>query len=208
MRLLQEGEYLPLGRDVPRLSDARIVAATNADLWHLQRTERFRKDLNYRLRTHHVNVPPLRERREDLPLLLERFVGDAARALKRPPPAVTPALLELLRAYAFPGNVRELQSLVFDAVSRQRGDRLGVETFRQYAAHAYRDASDDRAGRRSDGREELIAFDAQRLPTIREMTRLLVDEAMRRADGNQTAAARMLGISQPALSKRLKNLKA
>ena len=79
---MQEGEYFPLGLDEAKKSDARIVASTNVDLWQLQEEGRFRKDLNYRLRTHRIYIPPLRERKDDIPLLLDHFIDKSARTLE------------------------------------------------------------------------------------------------------------------------------
>ena len=82
LRLLQEGEYLPLGLDEFKKSNARIIAATNEDLWELQRSGKFRKDLNFRLRTHHIAVPPLRDRKDDIPFLLNHFISETSNLLK------------------------------------------------------------------------------------------------------------------------------
>jgi DNA-binding NtrC family response regulator len=115
--LLQEGEYFSLGTDQPRQSRARVVVATHQDLAVRQSAGSFRKDLFFRLRTHHLHVPPLRERKDDIPLLLDRFLDEAARDLGKKKPTPPRELSVLLAAYSFPGNVRELRSLVYDAVS-------------------------------------------------------------------------------------------
>ncbi len=125
LRLLQEGEYYPLGSDRVQLSRARVVAATNADLEARQKQGSFRKDLFYRLMTHWVLLPPLRERPEDLPLLVEHFAREAAASFGKPAPEAPPNLILLLRGYSFPGNVRELQSLVY----RRRGPAGGGHPF-------------------------------------------------------------------------------
>jgi transcriptional regulator with GAF, ATPase, and Fis domain len=83
LRLLQEGEYLPLGQDEPKHTDTYIITATNEDLWKLQREGKFRKDLNFRLRTHHIHIPPLRERPDDILLLVDRFLEEASVAMKK-----------------------------------------------------------------------------------------------------------------------------
>jgi len=205
LRLLQEGEYFPLGRDRPRKSDARIVAATNRNLSRLLETGEFRKDLNYRLRTHRIYIPPLRERLDDIPLLVEHFLADAAQSLGKKKPTPSPELFTLLKNYSFPGNIRELQSMIIDAVSRHKTGVLALQAFR---AHIDRSQPNKTVtgGQPTDGKRGTpkIAFAAQELPTIKEATDLLVREALQRADGNQSIAAGMLGISQQALSKRLK----
>jgi DNA-binding NtrC family response regulator len=207
LRLLQNGEYMPLGEDRPRHSQAHIIAATNRDLWLLQRKGHFRKDLNFRLRTHHVHLPPLRERADDIPLLVDHFLVEAARELKKRKPTPPKELYTLLQTYAFPGNVRELRSMIFDAVSRHRAKVLSLEVFKEHM-----DRENGGAGgpvQPVADLDEAAPFRGfQELPTIKEMTRMLIAEAMRRANGNQSIAARMLGISQPALSKRLKTQNA
>lgn len=208
LRLVQEGEYFPLGLDEAKTSDARIVASTNMDLWRLQETGRFRKDLNYRLRTHRIYIPPLRERKGDIPFLLDHFIELAARSLKVDKPHVPAELTTLLKTYSFPGNVRELQSMVFDAVSRHKGGTLSMAVFRAHLhSHRQRETADGTTAAPLPAPEQnRIAF-GETLPSIKEAVRLLVMEAIKRADGNQTIAAGMLGISQQALSKRLKTMR-
>jgi DNA-binding NtrC family response regulator len=199
LRLLQEGEYMPLGMDRPRRSDARIVASTNVSLRALERAGRFRKDLAYRLRTHQIYLPPLRERLDDLPLLVDHFLDKAARVLNRPRPAAPAELMALLRSHLFAGNVRELESMIFDALSRHRSGPLELTVFRD---HIRREQAGGAIPFEPAGGAEAIVFPA-RLPTIKEAARMLVAEALKRTEGNQTAAAALLGISQQALSKRL-----
>jgi DNA-binding NtrC family response regulator len=202
LRLLQEKEYLPLGQDEPRKTDARIVTDTNEDLWALQRAGKFRKDLNFRLRTHHIHVPPLRERMEDIPLLVDHFLGEAACALNKKKPTPPKELFKLLETYSFPGNIRELKTMVFDAVSTHKTGVLSLQVFKLHIAREQKngivptDVKSEETG--------LLRF-SRKLPSIKQATQLLVAEAMKRADGNQTIAARVLGISQQALSKRLKS---
>ena len=130
LRLLQDGAYHPLGADRPRQSRARIVVATNCDVLQAVNAGTFRKDLYYRLRTHHVQLPPLRERTGDLPLLVAHFVEKAALAVGKPTPTVPLALHQLLKSYCFPGNLRELEAMIVDAVARQRGRILSLESFK------------------------------------------------------------------------------
>ncbi len=200
LRLLQEGEYLPLGSDRVKKTRTRIVLATNQDLRRLQEQGRFRKDLYYRLNTHLVNIPPLRERKEDLELLVPHLLAKAAQELGKPIPTTPPELLTLLSTYHFPGNIRELEAMVYDAVSRHQGKVLSMESFRRIISD-------------SDEHSLPEAFSAglvfpDRLPTIEETVQLLIDEAMKRADGNQSIAAGLLGISRPALNKRLNKEKS
>lgn len=197
LRLLQEGEYYPLGSDVARKSDARIVAATNRDLQALSDSGVFRKDLYFRLQTHRVVVPPLRERREDIAPLLELFLEDAAAMLQKRRPSAPRELAALLKTYHFPGNVRELRSMVVDAVTHHPGGVLSMARFREHMQHlapVLEPAPRPGAG---------VTF-GEVLPTLKENTEFLIEEALRRSDGNQAIAAEMLGISRQALNKRLK----
>jgi DNA-binding NtrC family response regulator len=189
---LQDDE--PRGSEHAPRCDARLIAATGRDPRELLDRDGFRGDLFYRLRTHHVHLPPLRERRGDLTLLLEHFAGEAAAALRRARPSVPAELVRLLDGHPFPGNVRELRALVFDAVSRGADGRLPFEPFRQALAEH---GLDGRA------RGDRVAFPSV-LPSLREVQDLLVAEALRRSDGNQALAASWLGITRQGLNKRLR----
>ncbi len=203
LRLLQEKEYMPLGQDTNRTSTARIIASTHVDLWELQQKELFRQDLHYRLRTHRIILPPLRERREDLGILVEHFVECASEVLKKKRPRIPEELMILLEAYHFPGNIRELQAMVFDAIAQNSNGILPLVVFRNHISRAQQNGTKQHVVGQDDGIP--ITF-AEPLPTIKQATRMLVEEAMRRAGNNQSIAASLLGISQQALSKRLKNL--
>ncbi len=196
LRLIQEGEYFPLGSDRPKRLKARLVVSTHHDLAARQAEGTFRRDLYYRLCTHHVRLPPLRDRLDDLPLLLEHFLVEAAASLGKRKPTAPPQLVQLLATHAFPGNVRELRALVFTAVSLHAGGVLSTESFPRALGRGA--AAPSPMGGRTpfEGVEPL--------PTFTEALEMLVDEALRRSQGNQTVAARLLGVSQPALSKRLK----
>ncbi len=202
LRLLQEGEYLPIGQDESKHSNARILTATNVNLWLLEGKGRFRKDLNFRLRTHHINIPPLKDRLDDLPLLVDHFLEKAAKKLNKKKPTPPKELIPLLSTYSFPGNIRELEAMVFDAVSRHTERIISLKTFKSHMDRM------QKAEKKNRGEEEngqpFVTF-PEELPTIKETTQILVDEAMKRAAGNQTIASKMLGISRQALGKRLKN---
>ena len=198
LRLLQEEEYFQLGSDRPKRSRARVIVATHQDLTHKEKAGTFRRDLYYRLRTHRVRVPPLRERKRDVPLLLEHFLEEAAQALGKKKPTAPKQLAQLLTAHDFPGNVRELKAMVFDAVSLHRDRVLSMDSFLD--AIGYREARPTTPD--DDGAGSLFAG-LDRLPNFEEALDLLVKEAMARSGGNQTQAARLLGLTQSALSKRL-----
>lgn len=202
LRLLQEGDYYPLGSDVPKHHNTRFVFATNRDLEALQQSGDFRSDLFYRLNSYRVALPPLRERREDIPLLMDRFITAAAESLKKEKPSVPRQLVPLLQSYHFPGNIRELRALVFEAVSLHRKGVLSLKSF-----HSVIGEQPTAGGFVNSAEIDPVSSVVypEQLPTLKESADLLVDEAMRRANHNQTQAARLLGISRPALSKRLKN---
>jgi DNA-binding NtrC family response regulator len=201
LRLLQEKEYLPLGRDTARQTDTRIIASTHADLWALQQQNRFRKDLHYRLRTHRILVPPLRERKEDIVLLADHFLAKASLALGKPKPSLTQKVIDLLNEYAFPGNVRELQAMIFDALAQHQSGPLSHDIIYDNIS---RGIKAEAASTPDQPISHAPMTFSDPLPTIKEATRLLIETALERADNNQSKAAAMLGISQQALSKRLK----
>lgn len=197
LRLLQEGEYYSLGSDVPKRSRARIIAATQQDLNTHLSDGSFRKDLYYRLCTHSIKLPPLRSRKEDIPLLMDYFIAQTSTELNKPIPSYPPELPVLLSNYSFPGNVRELQSMVYDAISRHRSRLLSMDVFREII--------DADLQKPVSLPAKAVQFHPDlSLPSLNEMDDYLIEEAMSRAGHNQSLAARMLGISQPALSKRLK----
>lgn len=203
LRLLQEKEYYPAGSDIPRMSDARIVMATNRDLQNLIAAKKFRNDLYYRLFAHQITIPPLRERRDDIPLLLDHFLAASAAATNRKKPTPPPELALLLSLYNFPGNVRELEAMVFDAVARHGSGILSMESFRgvigaeQPAVHLGETAP------QLSGEKALNGIFGH-FPTIEEVERYMIAEAMRMAQGNQGIAAKLLGMGRQTLNKRLK----
>lgn len=197
LRLLQEREYFPLGSDRPRKLHARILCATHQNLEDKVADKSFRKDLFFRLQIHQVAIPSLKERMEDLPLLLEHFLYQAAKELGKKKPTAPRELVSLLRTYSFPGNIRELRAMVFDAVSLHKRGVLSMSSFRQRIKQ-----KDCHVTKKNKLNNPFLSFDE--LPTLREADALLVDAALERAGGNQTIAAGLLGIAQPSLSKRLK----
>src|SRR5262245_51071447 len=124
LRVLQEGQFEKLGEDRTRTVDVRIIAATNRDLEAEVRSGRFRQDLYYRLSVFPIDLPPLRERVEDIPILAQQFLLQSARKLGTAPPQLTSAQQKELQAYDWPGNVRELQSVIERAVIRSRSGEL------------------------------------------------------------------------------------
>lgn len=205
LRLLQSGEYFPLGSDRPKKLKARVVVATHQSLDDKYQSGSFRKDLYYRLYTHHVEIPPLRQRKDDIPLLLNYFLEQGALALGKKIPSYPKELITLLVNYDFPGNIRQLQSMVFDALSTHKDNMLSLDSFRKKIGQVAKTSSYS-GSIDTDPTKRRIFVASEPLPHIREITELLVAEAMQRADGNQSIACGLLGISQPALSKRLKKM--
>ena len=184
LQLLDTSAYYPLGSDLPRRCDARIVVATNRDLAKSIEEGDFRRDLFFRLSTHAVRVPPLRERKEDLPLLVGLFVAEAAAKLQREPPRVPAELFSLLEAYHFPG---QRPGAAVDGLRCRRENHLGNAFARsvpgRHPARYAPWAEKSRAG-------ALHLVFSERLPTIREAMGLLIEEALNRAGGKPERGGR------------------
>lgn len=202
LRLLQEKQYYPLGSDMPKLSDARVVVATLQNLEDLSKTVVFRKDLFYRLQSHHIHLPPLRDRKEDIPLLVDHFMQKAADEIGKKKPTYPRELITLLKNYSYPGNIRELEGLIFDAVSRHQSGILSMETFRDKFAKL-----EDLYTEPLTEQDDMDINFGDPLPTLKETESRLITEAMKRADNNQTIAADMLGLTRRALNNRLQRAK-
>jgi DNA-binding NtrC family response regulator len=199
LRLLQEGEYLPLGADKVQKSSARIVAATHTDLKEKMERGIFRPDLYYRLCGHRVELPPLRERPEDLPALSAHFIEKAAACLGKATPTAPSELTLYLAAYHFPGNIRELDALIHDAVARSSGRILSLEAIVSTIGGNLRSPASHVS---SMTKCQACPF-AENFPTLKVTEDFLIEEALRLADNNQRLAAAYLGITRQALNKRL-----
>ncbi|GMU02400.1 sigma-54 dependent transcriptional regulator [Corallococcus caeni] len=186
LRVLQTGELHPVGSSRTRRVDVRVVSATNVDLGKAVVEGRFREDLLYRLNTVEVQLPPLRERREDIPLLAAHFLSAQGQRYGRPHIHLAPGALEALLAYPWPGNVRELEHAVERALLMAVGDRVEAE-----------DLLLKRVGLASGGTKRLEEM------TLEEVERYLIERALGRHDGNVSEAAKALGLSRSALYRRL-----
>jgi DNA-binding NtrC family response regulator len=204
LRLLNNGEYFPLGGDKAKRSSARIVVATNQDLPSLMASGKFRKDLYFRLQIHRIHIPPLRKRPNDIGILLDHFISEASAELGKIKPAFPKELPDLLKNYIFPGNVREFRSMVFDAVAQHKSGILSMRSFLAVTGH-----HDVNININEDGASITGSYlsELAQLPTMDQAEDILIAEAMRRAGGNQSMAARFLGMTQSALSKRIKRHK-
>lgn len=200
LRLLQEHEYYRLGSDALVKSDARIIAATNQDIDALIQQGRFRQDLYQRLCFHELQIPTLRERREDIMPLLEHYAAKAAAIYEKEIPSFSRELYVALQEYDFPGNVRELISKVSSGVAHSQMGVLTLQDFPGVPARINLGRPVVRVA--TDGLFKLHATFEQ-FPNFEDIERLLSDEAMKLSGGNKTAAAELLGISRPTLQKRL-----
>jgi len=204
LRLLQEKEYYPLGADEPKRTDARIIVATNRNLASAQEEGRFRKDLYFRLRSHHVHIPPLRERLDDLPLLLDYFLDKTARELGKRKPTPPTELMTLLSNYHFPGNIRELEVMTRDAVASHDAGVLSMAVFKDAVGVMF-----DNKKRRNTvvaSSDDNILSQYDKLPPMQRLGDLLILEALKRSNGNQSIASRLIGISRQTLNRRLKSI--
>jgi transcriptional regulator with PAS, ATPase and Fis domain len=206
LRLMQNREYYPIGADQPKFSDACIIVATNSDLGERTQSGKLRQDLYYRLQTHHIHIPPLRERIDDIKILVEHFLKEAAGALNKKKPTAPEELYTMLCTYHFPGNIRELQSMVFDAVSRHESRKLSTVSFNNYICEKNPSKIPAKI---TDAKQlqptKVFNFSEwPQLPFLKEAEEGLIVEALKRSQGNQNIAARLLGISRQALNRRLK----
>lgn len=202
LRLIQEQEFYPVGSDVLKKTDARLIVATNKDIFSLIDANRFRKDLFYRLCAHHIQVPPLRERREDIPCLLDHFLEKASRSLNKPKPVPSREVTALLSTCYFEGNVRELHAMVSDAVARHTSGMLTLDCFVGLAGKGSGLGGADVCVPSKEVDDILYAYFG-RFPAIKEMEEYLTASALNLTSGNQRSAAMLLGIARQTLSKRL-----
>lgn len=213
LRMLQEGIYYPLGEDQPQKCQARIITASNKPLnkpvtKQAGMENEFRIDLYYRLSTHLIQIPPLRERKEDIPLLVKYLTHQAAKSMEKKITTISQSLLDTLSQLAFPGNVRELKTYIYDAVAQCHGDeltehailkRLSDEDTRNPLHHS----GPDQPNRDPLSLETLFGH----FPSLSELTEYAVDQSLINCGNNQSKAAKILGISKQAMNKRIKNRK-
>ncbi|BAL24480.1 sigma-54-dependent Fis family transcriptional regulator [Azoarcus sp. KH32C] len=209
LRVLQKGELVRLGDDRIRKINVRVVAATTDGLAQLVKEGRFRADLYFRLNAGQIYIPPLRERRDDILPLAQRFLEKYATIKGKRLQGFTDMAKKALVAYGWPGNVRELQNTVERGVIlAPNGGRVEVDNL--FLTHA---ESGDQYGRGEDGDIDFVGPCAGRAlceavcdgaMTLAEVEKMLVEVAMDKAHGNLSSAARMLGLTPPQLSDRLK----
>ncbi|MCZ6508905.1 MAG: sigma-54 dependent transcriptional regulator [Acidobacteria bacterium] len=186
LRALQEKKIRQVGSNVEEPVDARIIAATNRDLRQLTQSGEFREDLYYRINVIPIRVPPLRQRREDVPLLVDFFVQKYSREMDIEPPRVSVEALKLLESYLWPGNVRELENVIERALALATGDTLTSEDIPTHLLH--RGASTLPT---IDLPEEGLDLEVH----LDDMRRELMGQALDRSSGVQTQAAELVGMS-------------
>jgi DNA-binding NtrC family response regulator len=188
LRVLQTGEFQRVGSSRTQRSDVRVLSATNVDIRREVAEGRFREDLLYRLNTVELHLPPLRERREDIPLLASHFLSRYQGGGNGPRVIIGAEAMQAMLSYAWPGNIRELEHAIERAVLLASG---GVVTPRDLNLRSLRDVGGD------GGSREL-----EELP-LEEVERVLIQKALRRHGGNVSQAAEALGLSRSALYRRL-----
>ena len=199
LRVLQERKVKPVGGVSEREVDVRIVAATNRDLETEVEKASFRQDLYYRLNVIQVRLPPLRERREDLPLLVDHFIRKFSAEHGRYVVGASPEVMSALMAYHFPGNVRELENMIERAVTLSAADWLSIDAFPNLAGMRASESATVAAGSLPvDG------LDLERY--LEDHERTLLIKALERTGGNRTEAARLLHVSFRSMRYRLSKL--
>lgn len=195
LRVLQHHEFERVGGTRAIKADIRVIAATNSDLERAVREGRFREDLYYRLNVVSVKLPPLRERKEDIPALVDHFLRKYAGELKKPLKRLAPGTVDDLMAYHWPGNVRELENVVERAMVLSIGDQIGQEDLPLQVTTGPR-------------RESFRAKEFHE--AVKEFKRWVIQDALKRSQGNQTKAAELLGLQRTYLAKlvRLLEIKA
>ncbi len=189
LRAVEQREVTPLGASLPVAVDVRLIAATNRDLGAEVNGGRFRRDLFYRLNVVHIEVPPLRTRPEDVPLLTEHFLQRFSRAYQVEPRRIAAEAMERLRTYAWPGNVRELQNAIERAFALAVADTITLD--------------DLPAALRGEAAPEPVAVDPGDVSTLEESERRLIAAALRKSGGNKNEAARLLGIDRQRLYRKI-----
>ncbi len=190
LRVIQEKEITPVGSDTSITADVRIIAATNKDLTALSEQGRFRQDLYYRLNVVHIKVPPLRERKEDIPLLAISFLEEFSKKNRRDVKGFTPKAMDAIIRYPWEGNVRELKNCVERSVVLSRADYIGLEDIRFLTA--------------GDDPGSSAGVDIGNTP-LADIEKEAILATLESCGGNKSETARRLGITRKTLLKKLKS---
>lgn len=197
LRVLQEKKFFRLGGTKEISVNVRIIAATNKDLRKAVAEKTFREDLYYRLNVASIYVPPLRERKEDIPLLAMAFVDEFNKSLNRNIKRISPEALELLQTYSWPGNIRELRNTIERAVLLSSGEELKPEHL----------SFVEKVTENSTSSDEYILKIPKSGVKMDQVVRDLIIQTLEITDGNQIQAAKVLGISRSKLRYRMEQLK-
>jgi two-component system response regulator HydG len=192
LRVLETREVLPVGGNVARRVDIRLVAATNRDLRALSKEQKFREDLLFRLQVVTIDLPPLRERAGDIPLLVDFYVGEFSRTHGRSVRGIAPEARAVLMRYAWPGNVRELRNTLENMVLLARGEVLALEDVPESVREGALAPRSARGGYELAGR------------SLAEVERDLIETNLELAGGNREKAAKILGMGERTLYRKLK----
>ena len=201
LRVLQERSFERVGSSTTQNVDVRVLATTNRHLRDEVAAGKFREDLYYRLAVLPITIPPLRERREDVPQLVDYFLRRAAERLQRSPCEMEPAAMQLLVEYHWPGNVRELENIVTRASVLNLGLPIEADQLRDWLMDAPRHARDHSANHRGNGQPPRAVEPSLNLD---EMERKLIEATLDRFDGHRAKTAQALGIGIRTLSGKLK----
>jgi two-component system response regulator AtoC len=199
LRTLQDGEVKPVGGSEPIRVDVRLVCATNKDLDEEVKAGRFREDLYFRINVVTVHLPPLRERREDVPILVAHFLAKLARRERRAAAALSPEALKLLNAYSWPGNVRELENAIERAVAVAKGNVVIPSDLPPEVGGGAGTAAGNAAG----GGGQTDAGIIGDRPSLAELERRYIQLVLTESGGNKKKAAEKLGIDRRTLYRAL-----
>jgi DNA-binding NtrC family response regulator len=203
LRVITDGQVLRLGTTQPRKVDVRLLAATHRDLPQRVREGLFRQDLYYRLAVVPIPIPPLRERREDIPVLSELFVRQVATELKLPKRTFSPEALEKLKGYDFPGNARELRNLIERASILSVGTQLSMDSFPVLSSQEAFTETGAMAGVKPIQLSDLLPEVDDLRTFLAEVERTLIIRALKSTNGAQAEAARRLGVSRSHLGYKI-----
>ena len=191
LRALQEQVVEPVGSNTAVAVNARIIAATHRDLFQAAQQGDFREDLAYRLDVVHIHLPPLRERQDDIPLLVDALLTRAAQKMERPTPPVEAAAMDLLQHHQWPGNVRELENILTQALVQAREGSISADLIRFHSG--------------SDSDNELTQPPAEEiLETLEELESRHIQKVLWHTQGHKGKSCQILGISRPALDRKIK----
>jgi DNA-binding NtrC family response regulator len=192
LRVLESGEFVRVGSNDPRHADVRLISATNHDLEKLQKDNRFRSDLFFRIRGAHIQLPPLRQRREDIPLLVRHYTARFAEQLQRQPVTIDDAAMLPLMQYDWPGNVRELINVLQNMVLASDGSTIE----KRHVPIEIRSGHDD----------ESAGGDVSSLAgmSLDQIEKQAIRNTLRMTGGNREQAAELLGIGERTLYRKLK----